>query len=345
MRLFRDIAATVTAARPQTGIGAPVMALGIFGVAALQRLPGGAVVVAPLTALLVAIWAIAAALLLASIRRRGLAEHTRPVIESFAIGTWIAGTAVVARMTMIAAPGLSWAAASLFALGLVLWLWFLPLALKNLLRLARAPWERPSGVILLVTVATQAIALIGLRLFPGAPEFRHIAAALAGLAAVCYVVGVVLVITRLWTARGWGIERDWDNANCIIHGALSITGLTVIVGDFVPAEIVLYFWVWVVAVFASVELIELARLTTRIQNLGLRRAVLVYDPSQWTRNFTFGMFYAFTLTFAERFAIDDRHPVLDALRAIIVETGQYLVLVLLLVEVGLLLRSRAISGV
>ena len=345
MRSFDDLAATLVTAKPTTGIGAPVMALGIFGAAALQRLPGGAAVVAPLAALLAATWLVAAALLLASIRSGGMAPHTHSLVDSFAIGTWIAGTAVVARMTMIAAPDLGWAAVALFTLGFVLWLWFFPLALRNLLRLVGAPRVRPTGVILLVTVATQAIALIALRLFPGVPAIHDAAAALSGLAVACYAVGVALVITRLRPIAGWRLGRDWHNANCIIHGALSITGLTVVVGDFLPDPIVLYFWVGVVAVFTGVELIELARLATRVHKLGWRRAVLVYDPSQWTRNFTFGMFYAFTLTFAEQSAIEAGHPVLDALRRLIVDTGQYVVFVLLLVELGLWLRARTVSEV
>ena len=341
MRLFHDLAATLHVARPTTAIGAPVMAVGIFGAAALQRLPGGPTFLGPLAALLAAAWIAAAATLLRSIWAGGITRHTHPMVESFAIGTWVAGTAVMARIMMLAAPDLLGAAAGLFALSVGLWLWFFPLAVRNLLRLVGARQVRPNGVILLTTVATQAIALIALRLFPSLPPIRQVAAALSGIAAICYVVGVVLVVIRLRTAKGWGIERDWDNTNCIIHGALSITGLTAIVGDFVPGRTVLWFWVCVAIVFLAVELIELARLTGRVQGFGWRRALLVYDPSQWTRNFTFGMFYAFTLAFSQHFAIETRHPTLNTIRDAVVNHGQYVVLLLLLIELALLLHARS----
>jgi hypothetical protein len=339
MRPFHDPVATLHVATPATGIGAPVMAVGIFGAAALQRLPGGASFIVPLAALLVAAWVAAAATLLRSICVRGIARHTHPIVDSFAIGTWVAGTAVVARIMMLAAPALPGAAIALFALSVGLWLWFFPLAVRNFLRLVRTRQVRPSGVILLTTVATQAIALIALRLFPDLPSIRHLAAALSGVAAVCYVAGVAFVVVRLRTGQDWSIERDWDNTNCIIHGALSITGLTVVVGDFLPGYAVLWFWVCVAIVFLAVELIELARLTARVQELGWRRALLIYDPSQWARNFTFGMFYAFTLAFSQRFTIETRHSTLDALRDAVVDHGQYVVLLLLLIELGLLLHA------
>ncbi len=93
-------------------------------------------------------------------------------------------------------------------------------------------------------------------------------------------------------------------------------------------------------VFGAVELIELARLRARIRNLGWRQAVLVYDTSQWARNFTVGMFYAFTLAFAERFAIGATYPVLDALRHAILGGGPYVVLGLLLIELGVMAGAR-----
>jgi hypothetical protein len=92
-------------------------------------------------------------------------------------------------------------------------------------------------------------------------------------------------------------------------------------------------------VFVAVEAVELARLATRVRRFGWRRAVLVYDPSQWARNFTVGMFYAFTLAFAERYPLDAAHPALDTLRRGVLSYGAYVVLALLLVELVVMVSA------
>jgi hypothetical protein len=163
-------------------------------------------------------------------------------------------------------------------------------------------------------------------------------ASVLALGVACYVVGVILVVGRI--GPGWRLERDWDNTNCILHGALSITGLAVVVGDVLPGGGLLALWIAVVIVFAAVELVELVRLGLRVHALGWRGAVLVYDPSQWARNFTVGMFYAFTAAFAERCGIGAAHPRWDALREAVLTVGPYVVLALLLIELALFGGAR-----
>ncbi len=212
------------------------MALGIFGAAALRNLPGGADLVLPVAAVVGLAWLGVAASLLGAICRHGIRRYVRPIRHSFAIGTWVAGTAVAARMAMLGAPGAPWASVVLFVLSAALWLGFMPLAISNLLRLARAPDVLPDGTILLVTVATQAIALIALRLFPALPAAHAVAATLCLVGVGCYALGAALVIGRIGRAADWRLDRDWSNGNCILHGALSITGLTAVVGDFIARD-------------------------------------------------------------------------------------------------------------
>jgi hypothetical protein len=104
---------------------------------------------------------------------------------------------------------------------------------------------------------------------------------------------------------------------------------------------------WCCRFFAVVELIEIARLAARVRAVGWREALFVYDVSQWARNFTFGMFTAFTLAFAQAYPLI-APPALVALRAAIVAGGPYVVLFLLLAEAGLMLtgtrRSRSAEG-
>lgn len=122
---------------PPNAAGAIVMAAGIFTVASLPRL--GDALVRPAASLVALIWlALAAGLVVSAARPGGLARRTEPVIDSFGIGTWVAGTAVFARALMLAAPNDPRPARAVFLLAALLWLWFLPRAIGNLIRLARS---------------------------------------------------------------------------------------------------------------------------------------------------------------------------------------------------------------
>jgi len=104
-----------------------IMATGIFIAASLQHLPSGSALTRPIAIVLLLSWLAMTALLLLSVRRRGFSFHTSPVVASFAVGTWVAGTAIAARVTMYAAPGSWWLPRVFFFLALVLWLGFIPL--------------------------------------------------------------------------------------------------------------------------------------------------------------------------------------------------------------------------
>ena len=82
-----------------TPAGAVVMAIGIFITAALQHMPALASLVAePLSIALLVIWASMAVSYIDSALRGELATHSHPLIARFAIGTWIAATAVQAKV-------------------------------------------------------------------------------------------------------------------------------------------------------------------------------------------------------------------------------------------------------
>ncbi len=323
---------------PPAAIGAPVMALGIFAAAALQRLPGGAAATGFVAVGAVVIWLAIAVALVRSISRRGASFYTAPVLAGFGLGTWVAASAVVARMVMLAAPAFGWAARGFFLASAALWLWFLPLALRNFARLAVSAPGQPSGVILLATVATQAVALMALRLFADMGAVHWIATALIAFGILCYAIGLALILRR-YSGERWRLADDWDNSNCILHGALSITGLAAVISGNFAAAALLAFWLTVVAVFIVVESIELLRLRLRVKALGWRAGLFVYDISQWARNFTFGMFYAFTLAFAERVPKLPAHSLVESLRSAILAGGQYVVLLLLLAETAVMLWS------
>jgi hypothetical protein len=323
------------------------MAGGIFTAVSLQHIPRGASLTTPLAMVLGLGWLGIAWLISREAVRNGLRRHTGPLIGSFAIGTWVAASAIVVRMAMLAAPDARWLAEALFTATVGIWLWFAPQAARNLLRIARLPARdaQPNGVILLTTVATQAVALPAVRLFPDTMLVGDIAHVLLAVGLAGYLVGAVLICRRYLAGTGWRLATDWDNTNCILHGALSISGFAAVVSGAVGVRLLVAYWAVTLAVFAIVEAIELARLVTRIRAFGWRGGILVYDVSQWARNFTFGMFYAFTTALAGSGGpagpFGALTPVVDA----ILRFGQYAVLLLLLVELTLMARWLATGEV
>jgi len=84
-----------------------------------------------------------------------------------------------------------------------------------------------------------------------------------------------------------------------------------------------------------VEAAELLRLVRRVGQHGLRQGIFTYHVSQWSRNFTFGMFYAFTLAMADAYAQSPLLVPLKPFLAPLIAGGPYIVLFFLLVETGL----------
>ncbi|WP_273834246.1 hypothetical protein [Guptibacillus sedimenti] len=50
----------------------------------------------------------------------------------------------------------------------------------------------------------------------------------------------------------------------------------------------------------EVETIEIVKAVKRVQVYGWQQGLFMYDVSQWSRNFTFGMFYAFSMAISDR---------------------------------------------
>jgi hypothetical protein len=316
------------------------MAGGIFTAVSLQHIPQGPLLTRPLAAALGLGWLGIAWLVSREAVREGLRRHTGPLIGSFAIGTWVAASAVVVRLAMLAAPDARWLAEALFAATVGLWLWFAPQAVRNLLRIARLPARdvQPSGVILLTTVATQAVALPAVRLFPDAMLIRDIAHALLGLGLAGYLAGAALICRRYLAGPQWRLATDWDNTNCILHGAAVVSGA-------VGGGLLAPYWAVTLAVFVIVEAFEFGRLVVRVRAFGWRKAVLIYDVSQWARNFTFGMFYAFTAALAASAGPAPPFGTLAPIADAILRFGQYVVLLLLLVELTLMARWFVVGEV
>ena len=120
----------------------------------------------------------------------------------------------------------------------------MPLALRNLVHLARSRVDHPNGSILLLTVSTQSVAIMALRLFPGPLLIRRAALVLIAAGVVSYLAGLALILRRYLGFRDWRLVTDWSSTNCILHGALSITGLAAVVTGVFAASAMTFYWFW-----------------------------------------------------------------------------------------------------
>ncbi|HEX6995651.1 MAG TPA: hypothetical protein VF339_16085 [Gammaproteobacteria bacterium] len=316
------------------------MAIGIFGLASLQRMPAAPVLSQPLTLGLLLLWAFIAASYVASYRNGTFGEHLASPVGRFAVGTSVAATAVLARMILLGIPDWRSLAALLGLLSAALWIGFLVLAVRSIPTVvARSSAKLVPGVIFLSTVSTQALSLAIMDLFPAQRYAQRVAVGLIALGAACYVVCAALVARSHLRTTGWSLKDDWDNTNCMLHGAMSITGLALVVSGAAPPQAALALWVYVLAVFVAVEAIELARLLSRIRAYGFRRGAMTYRVTQWSRNFTFGMFYAFTLALTMHGGVAEAET-LAAVQRAVVAYGPYVVLALLVVEIVVYLDGR-----
>lgn len=325
---------------PPTAAGAAIMAVGIFGLGAFKQMPFPIPHGAQLITLeLLIIWVYLAAAFGRSYLKGTFRRHVEDPIGCFAVGTWVAGTAVLGRMINTALPEWRVVALGLGMVMLAVWLAYLPLIIRAFWTIITGPAalrQRVTGRVLLSAVSTQSVLLLGASLFPEQIP-NWVAAGVIALGYVFYAIGFVLVAQRYLRPHTWRLAEDWDNTNCILHGAMSITGLAAVQSNIIPGPIVFGTWLWVLIAFLVVEAIEFARAKARLLAYGPRLGVLTYDVSQWARNFTFGMFYTFTLQLYASPYKATEPPWLGTLQEPIIAWGHYVVLLLLLFETALFL--------
>lgn len=321
--------------------GAIVMAGGIAALDALQAVPLPVSGLTQLAALgLIVVWfAIARSYLAAAMAGIFSTYLTNPV-DSFAIGTWIAGTSVLGQIILLALPGWRSVAIAAWLVAFLLWLWFVAIVVRGFRSIVASPSSHcVTGRILLSTVSTQSVAILTIWLFPGFVP-RWLLTGLVALGYASYGVGVLLVAERYLHQRGWGLADHWDNTNCIVHGALFITGLAALLTGALPTPWIVGTWLWGILMFVVIEGIEIARAMIRVRVYGWRRGLFTYDVSQWARNFTFGMFYALSVHLQAPLLTRDGFAWLLPLRALVVSNFQYTVIALFFVEAALFAFSN-----
>ncbi|EQB34700.1 MULTISPECIES: TDT family transporter [Virgibacillus] len=259
-------------------------------------------------------------------------------VNSFVIGTWIAGISVLSNVIMKYLPEFHRFVQGIVCVNTLLWLGFLLICLYNFKRLYKKSQKYPvHGIILLSTVATQSMVLSWLPFFQQIPIKLIKIIIMIGL--LFYGLGILLIIFR-YSRNNWSLLDDWTNTNCIIHGALSITGLAIVSSHLLSADLILIFWLLVFILFLLVESIEIVRGIKRVSNLGWKKGIFTYNVSQWSRNFTFGMFYAFTFKIHSNI---DYKSTLESLHEIILSFWNWTVLLILVIEIGIWFRSYFID--
>ncbi|HEX5314706.1 MAG TPA: hypothetical protein VFX38_07380 [Gammaproteobacteria bacterium] len=326
-----------------TAAGGIVMAIGIFADAALRELPFYSPTLARLITLeALVIWLFLAWSYLLAATNRHFRMHMQHPLRRFAIGTWVAGTAVLSVICVHYLPGAPLLGKTLALVAVVVYLPYVVLFVNGYLRLWRHPAKQnANGVILLATVSTQSV-VIALDAAFGGGFATNIAIGMVAFDMIFLCSGLVLVAIHYHAVGSWFLAIEWKNANCILHGAISITGLALVLTSNFNADVLFGVWEVALVLFVAVESIEFLRMLERERRRGLRLGLLVYDSTQWTRNFTYGMFYAFSLALYHRTDFLQTAtgafwwPALDP----IVRWGQYAVLAILLVEILLFLRAR-----
>ena len=323
-----------------TNSASMVMGIGIFASFALRKLPAHSLLIGKLIMVglfvvwLVIMWSHVRSILDGKFYR----FHYKPILNRFALGTWVAGTAVLADLSVRVFPNIVWLGRSLALVALALYVPYIIVALLGYVGLWRHPLKQQSvGVILLAAVATQAT-YIALRMaFTSNTAVQLIEPALSVLGVVLICSGLVLIALRYRDVKVHDLALQWDDTNCIIHGAVSITGLALVLAGKYSTTVLLCVWYIAFILFIAVEVVEAIRAIQRVTRYGIRKGIALYNTAQWARDFTYGMFYAFSLELSLGLAGHmNSHPQLQ----FVVRYGQYVVLAIVLIEVVLFINSK-----
>lgn len=318
-----------------TAAGAVVMAIGIFLYSAMQQFAiyaYGEV----FAFILAAVWLITVLSILATLHDHSFRKkYLDDPVQLFAIGTWVAGTSVLGNVIYQFSLDLGIFPYVMGALNILLYMWYLYHVFPAFFKIYRSDAKNHvHGVLLLSTVGTQSIVLLLYNIFRHLlPDWGNRGLIVFGI--VLYGIGFYLIIRRYLFQWNWNIADDWKNTNCIVHGAISITGLAAVTTGVFGYWFEFLLWMWVIVFFVIVEAIEVYRAVVRIKKYGIFQGIGSYDVSQWSRNFTFGMLYAFTANFQVVGG-----SLFVPLRHAIVVFGPWVVFLFLIIEILIFLRDR-----
>jgi hypothetical protein len=313
---------------PQTKIsdGNIIMAIGIFSLYALQKMPFTTQVLTQLIALeLLIIWLY----LIGNYIKQYLGGYFTKICKSklsqFEIGTWVTGSSLLAILFFHTFPSLSFVVWISATLAWITWLVYMAMSSYNLWLIISNKLKLHIGIILLPTVSTKSIVLLTYSLFTTTVSLLAYQMLIV-LSYLFYLIGLFIIVKHRLIYPHRNLILSWNNTNSIIHGALSFSGLVSIYTHAFNDIDIFSTWVLATSFFILNEGISFIKCIYRLKLAGFFRGILVYHGSQWTRVFTFGMYYAFNLTLLES------HLVTNLFIKQIVHHGQYGVLAILLFE-------------
>ncbi|WP_419886990.1 hypothetical protein ACN6MT_15730 [Neobacillus niacini] len=257
--------------------------------------------------------------------------HYSNVINRFGIGTWVAGTSISGILFYKQFSHWGFISVIIAFINIVLWIIYIGISVKTFIEISRTKsFQNVHGILLLTTVSTQSVVLLLNTVIKNFPDILNLSLLITGF---CFYLVCVFFILSRYIKNSWSIEMDWNNTNCILHGALSISGVASIFTGVISLDLIRVIWRTALITFIAVETIELYRLFRRIKHYGFKEAIFVYDVTQWSRVFTFAMFYTFTSLIHTHLLIESF--VIDT----ILKMGVWVVILLLMVELMLSLRD------
>jgi hypothetical protein len=313
-----------------TSTMAAVMSLGIITQGVLFNFFGMNSYEKILTVINLALWgSFSFSFFMTLFKKRFRELHYSNPINRFGIGTWVAGTSICT--ILIAKQFIEWSFIARILAGLNFGLWFIyiVISIRAFFDLKhKRLTKHVHGILLLTTVSTQSIVLVLSAVFKNVPmSIDHFFITLGlGFYLIC---GFIIIKRYIMPADSWSVETDWNNTNCILHGAMSITGLACIKSHSVSEHEIIGIWIFAATIFMLVESLEVFRLVKRIKRFGMKKGVLTYDVSQWSRIFTFGMFFTFTFLTVPGLSF------LIAIKKTIISVGIWTIPILLILEVSL----------
>lgn len=319
-----------------------VMAFAIAGVGALPMLPGvGRVALAGYASAVLLLWLLSLVRLLRAALRGDVRRAMQPTLARFGLGTWVAATAATGMLLLQVWPGARLEGQALLFIAAGFWVVLLVAAARAIPALLRQHEHRGpggAGLVLLFAVATQSLALLACALGDLSWVVRYVLPAI-GLSS--YGAGLMFMLMAHEQRHDWKLARHAATTNCIVHGALAISGLALISAGLGDSTLWRGLWLLVASGFVVIEGAELQRLAQRIARYGWVGALLQYRVSQWVRNFTFGMLLAYTLALRQH---DPAPWLLAPLLTWVAHVGPWLVMALLVLECALWLVHWALPS-
>ncbi|MBX3709533.1 MAG: hypothetical protein KIT56_09385 [Gammaproteobacteria bacterium] len=310
------------------------MAVGIFSQDALRRLPFVTDLVIQLIALeLLIIWIYFVRFYIQSYLDENFNIQIKSMANQYGIGTWVASSSVLAILFSTELPSWNIVIWFLALFAFIIWLIYLKWLFIDFFLVLLKYKNIHTGIILLSTVSIQSIVLLAHSLLTHQFPIL-INQMLIILGCLFYLIGIFIIVRYHINIKFKYLILNWSNTNSIIHGALSITGLASVLTNSIDHGFIIFIWILATCLFFLIEGISLVKMTYRIKLYGCLNGIVRYDLSQWARIFTYGMYYAFTLS------IFNINLIQNIIVIKVVNYGQYIVFGILLAEIILFYKDR-----